>query len=189
MKPVTLVLLGAALGLTWAAALRAFMIPIAGPQSSFDWFGTFALILAPGLVVGALLGWAEHIRRTGGRRGWRWLALAPMVFPIVALSAPGAFVSFITTGIGGGALGVAVIGMLGGYAMSRRGPLPLRIVCGSLALIIVPSIVLGTLYFLPALAVTTPRGAWFTVLSLGLMFVLALAASIPHRAVEARTSA
>ena len=177
-------LLGAALGLTWAAALRGYMVEIAGVTSStVDWLGTFGLILAPGLVVGALLGWAEHIRRTGGRRGWRWLALAPLLFPICALSVPGALALFLSTGIGGGALGVALIGMLGGYAMAWRGPLALRIVAGVLALLAVPGAIIGSL-FAPTLAVTTPRGAWVAVLFLGLLFVLALAASIPHRAVR-----
>ena len=44
-----LVVAGAVTGLTWAAALRGWMIQMAGDPSAFHWYGTFALILAPGL--------------------------------------------------------------------------------------------------------------------------------------------
>src|SRR5688572_3041536 len=66
-----LVGLGALCGVAWAAALRAYMIELAGAESAFDWWGTVGAILVPGAVVGALLGWAEDIRRRGGRPGWR----------------------------------------------------------------------------------------------------------------------
>ena len=56
------VLVGAVCGLAWAASLRAFMAEFAGPESTFDWFGTFEGVLLPGAVVGALLGWAAHLR-------------------------------------------------------------------------------------------------------------------------------
>src|SRR3954451_6253185 len=111
-----LVVLGCLLGLTWTAALRAYMVELAGPGSRVDWVGTFALILLPGAVVGGLLGQAEHWRRDGGRPGWRWLGAAPVLFPIAALAAPGALVRFVTTGLGGGAVGVVGVGLLLGYA-------------------------------------------------------------------------
>jgi hypothetical protein len=47
-----LVVSGAVVGLTCAAALRGWMVQMAGAESAFHWYGTFALILAPGLCVG-----------------------------------------------------------------------------------------------------------------------------------------
>ncbi len=66
-----LLAIGGLCGLTWAAALRSFMAELAGAGSDVGWYGTFAQVLLPGAVAGALLGWAEQIRRTGGRGGWR----------------------------------------------------------------------------------------------------------------------
>jgi len=77
----------------------------------------------PGGVVGALIGWVEHLRRNGGHRSWRWLALSPLLFPIAALSLPGAITTLVTSGQGSGAIGIALFGMLGGVALSGRGPL------------------------------------------------------------------
>jgi hypothetical protein len=56
-----------------------WMVQMAGDKSEFHWYGTFALILAPGLFVGALIGLAEHRRRTGGSPS-RWLTLSPCLF-------------------------------------------------------------------------------------------------------------
>jgi ABC-type iron transport system FetAB permease component len=50
-----LVLLGALLGLAWAAGLRGYMTQLTD-ESTVDWFGTFGLVLLPGVVTGALLG-------------------------------------------------------------------------------------------------------------------------------------
>jgi hypothetical protein len=60
---------GAACGVAWAAGLRGFMAELAGSDSTISWYGTFVQVLLPGAIVGALLGLAQHIRRTGGRRG------------------------------------------------------------------------------------------------------------------------
>ena len=92
-----LIVIGAICGLAWAAGFRGFMAEVAGPASSVEWGGTFWGILLPGLVTGALLGWAEHLRRTGGRRGWRWLALAPLSFVVAT---PGVLVSVFVDAIG-----------------------------------------------------------------------------------------
>ena len=98
--------LGAVCGLAWAASLRGFMAQVAGAESGVSWSGTFGWILAPGVATGLLLAWAEYIRRTGGRRGWRWLALAPLTFAGVLL--PGLLdpATMFEGGIGGGAIGV-----------------------------------------------------------------------------------
>ena len=80
-----LVIGGGVCGLAWAAGLRGFMAQITD-QSSVSWSGTFGYVLLPGLAIGIILGWAEHVRRTGGRRGWRWLALSPLLFAAVPLT-------------------------------------------------------------------------------------------------------
>ena len=62
-RALPLVGAGAVVGLTWATALRGWMIQMAGGQVGVPLVGRFALILAPGLFVGALIGLAEHRRR------------------------------------------------------------------------------------------------------------------------------
>ena len=71
-------IVGGVCGLAWAAGLRGMMAEIAGPGADVDWSLTFGWILLPGVIVGVLLGWAEQLRRTGGRPRWRWLALASL---------------------------------------------------------------------------------------------------------------
>ena len=121
--------IGGVCGLAWAAGLRGFMAELAGSGSDAGWYGTFAQILLPGVIAGVLLGWAEHIRRTGGRRGWRWLAAAPIVFTVAVFVSPEVFQAVLNGqpllggGIGGGAIAVPLFGMAGGYALSGRGPL------------------------------------------------------------------
>ena len=121
--------IGGVCGLAWVAALRGFMAQVAGAESGVSWGGTFGWILLPGVVTGLLLGWAEYLRRTGGRRGWRWLALSPLLFASVLL--PGLLdpATMFQGGIGGGAIGVPLYGMAGGYALSGRGPRLARISC------------------------------------------------------------
>jgi hypothetical protein len=181
-RAATPVLLGALCGLAWAAALRAFMSEVAGPDTHASWSGTFGWILAPGLAAGALLGWAEHLRQTGGRRGWRWLALSPLLFAAVlvgGLADPG---SMFEGGVGGGAIGVPVLGMLGGYGLSGRGPLWGRLLCGALSLCAIPvwALVADDVGG-PGLGLDAPRGAWAALLYYALLAVLALGCAIPHR--------
>src|SRR3954462_9637459 len=103
---------GAVVGLAWAASLRVLMAEFAGPESTFDWFGTFEGVLLPGAVVGALLGWAARHQN-------RWLVAAPLVF---VLFTPTVLASVFVDGLGGGAIAVPLIGMAGGYALAGRGP-------------------------------------------------------------------
>jgi hypothetical protein len=65
MARIRFILVGAVIGLAWAASLRGFMMVLAGPDSTFTYTGTFGVIIPTGTLVGALLGWAEHQRRTG----------------------------------------------------------------------------------------------------------------------------
>ncbi|GAA4287555.1 hypothetical protein [Georgenia daeguensis] len=178
------VAVGALFGLAWAAGLRGYMVALAGQESAFGWAGTFAALLLPGAVTGALLGWAEYLRRTGGRRHWRWLALAPLALAIAPLLLPGAIVAFLTQGLGGGAVAFALTGMAGGFALSRRGSRWARLVSGLFVLLIAAGVVLSA----PGvggddLALTTPRGAWAGLLGGVSVLTLAVASSIPHRPV------
>ena len=174
----TLVLAGAVLGATWAAGLRGWMIHMVGPESSqVHWLGTFGLLLAPGLVVGALLGLAEHRRRVGGARSW-WLTLAPCLF-LVGLADPKAgLVLLVTEGIGGGAIGVVLLGLAGGYALSGRGRAWWRRACGTLA-------VAGLLLMMVMAGDTAPLGTaygvWVGLYASSLLAVLMLGCAVPQR--------
>jgi hypothetical protein len=155
--PTLTLLVGGLCGLAWAAGLRGFMAQIAGSESTVDWAGTFGWILLPGIGVGALLGWAEHLRTSDGRRGWRWLALAPLLFSAILFSRPLDMLSIFEDGLGGGAIGVPLYGMLGGYALAGSGPRWARIVSGAVALTAIPIWALTVTSFAgPGLAVDTP---------------------------------
>ena len=185
---VALVSLGALVGLSWAACLRAFMTEVAGDEAAMTWAGTFGWVLAPGVAVGALLGWAEHLRRTGGGPHWRTLALAPLLFCAVLFSQPTDLLGIFEDGVGGGAIGVPVLGMIGGYALSGRGPWWRRVACAFLALSAIPIWALtATAVGGERLALDTARGAWAAVLYWSLLAVLALASAIPHRPVSEAT--
>lgn len=172
---------GAVAGLAWAAGFRGFMVEIAGAESAVEWTGTFAGILLPGAVTGGLLGWAEHLRRTGGHRHARWLALAPLTFVVAT---PGVLVSVFTDGgIGGGAIGVPLFAMAGGYALGGRGRVWSRALAGAVALLpIVGWAAAAGAVGGDRLALVTPRGAWVAVLFGSFLAVLALGCAIPHRA-------
>jgi hypothetical protein len=174
-----LLVIGGVCGLAWASGLRGFMVEIAGAESTFTWFGTFEGILLPGVVTGLLLGWAEHARRTGGRPGWRWTALAPLVF---VLATPTVIVSVFTDGgIGGGAIALPLFGMAGGYAMSGRGPRAGRIAAGLAVVVTIVAVPVVASLISPDDSPTTPRGTWAALLLLSFITVLAFACAIPHR--------
>lgn len=187
---VACVLVGGVAGIAWAAAFRAYMSEIVGGASRMDWYGTFVAVIGAGLITGALLGLAEYFRRTGGRRHWRWLGLAPLGFAILPLTMPGALLALVTEGLGGGAVAVALIAIAGGFAVSGRGALWARLACGVLTLVMIGGLVASV----PAiggirLALDQPRGAWVAILAASCMTVLCLASSIPFRRVEPVTDA
>lgn len=169
------VLVGAVCGLAWAASLRVVMAELAGPESTFDWFGTFEGVLLPGAIMGALLGWAAHLQG----RAPRWLVAAPLVF---VLTTPSVLVSVFVDGLGGGAIAVPLLGMAGGYALAGRGPRWARWAAGAIALLAVPGWLVLASFVGGPLALDTPRGAWLSVLFLSLLAVLAFGAALPHRA-------
>jgi hypothetical protein len=176
------VALGVLGGLAWACALRSFMAAVAGDDSGVDWGLTFGYILLPGAVIGALLGWAEFLRRHRDGPGRHRLAYAPLLFATVLV--PGLLdpASFLEAGIGGGAIGVPVIAMLGGFAISHRGSGWARAL-GGLAF------TAACLFWLTvatdvgghSFALDTAHGLWTSVLYESLLVTFALAASVPHR--------
>jgi hypothetical protein len=174
--------LGALGGLAWACALRSFMAAVAGDDSGVDWGLTFGYILLPGAVIGALLGWAEFLRRHRDGPGRHRLGYAPLLFAAVLV--PGLLhpESFLEDGIGGGAIGVPVIAMLGGFAISGRGPVWGRALAG---LGFTTGFVVWLLAAVPvggeSFALDTPHGLWVSVLYESLLVTFALAASVPHR--------
>lgn len=183
MKP-QFVAIGATCGIAWAAGFRGYMVELAGPASTVGWWGTFGALLLPGAIAGGLLGWAEALRRTGGRRGWRWLALAPLTFAIAPMLMPGAITILLTQGLGGGAIAVPLMAIGGGYALSRRGPLWSRLVSGLISAALIAALALAAPGIAGSgLALTEPRGAWVAVLASSFVVVLALASSIPHQPV------
>jgi hypothetical protein len=174
-----LIAIGAVLGLAWTTSLRAYMTALAGDESTFTWAGTFVVLTVPGVVVGGLLGWAEHLRRTG-RRGRRWLVLAPLLLPAATLSIPGAFMHMLRTGEGTSAIGFTLLGMLGGVALSGRGGRVVRTLCGTAGFALVPTAFLAP-PIRPALDPCTPYGAWVAMLLSVLLLVLAMACAVPMR--------
>ena len=182
-RRVALVLLGGLCGLAWAAGMRGFMAQIVQEDSIVSCSGTFGYILLPGLLIGMLLGWAEHLRRSGGGHRWRWLALSPLLFTAIVFSeGPSGVLGLFEDGLGGGAIGVPLYAMAGGYAISGRGPRWGRLAGGLLALTAVPIWALTVESFAGAdLAVTTPRGLWVAVYYSAYLALFMVAAAIPHR--------
>jgi hypothetical protein len=90
-------------------------------------------------------------------------------------------------GLGGGAIGVPLIAMAGGYAISGRGPRWGRLACGALALTAIPIWALTVESFAGAdLAVTTPRGLWVALYYYSFLALFMVAAAIPHRLTVAK---
>ncbi len=162
-------IVGAVCGLAWAAAMRGFMAGAAGAESTFSWFGTFGIILPAGTLVGGLLGWVEHVRRTDGRRR-RWFVLVPLIF-----------------GIDPGALAIVLPAMAGGWVLAGRGSRRARWAAGVFAILPVPLYVVLVILLDDVRELATPRGAWVTVLLLSLLAVFTLACSIPYRATTSGT--
>ena len=174
--PLPLVVAGSVIGLTWAAALRGWMVQMAGDETGVHWLGTFVLILIPGLFVGALIGLAEFRRRIGGSRSL-WLTLSPLLF-LAALADPMIAKALVTDGTGGGALGVVMFGLAGGCALSGRGRAWWRRTCGVFA-------VLGVLGVMMVASDTVPletaHGVWVGLYASSLLALLCVACAIPQR--------
>lgn len=168
MSDLRTVLLGALAGLAWAGALRGLMAEIAQP-SAVSWYGTFAAVLLPGAVTGALLATAWVRAASGRTHRIGWFALAPLTFAVPSV-APGQ-------------LAFAVLIIIGGYGVGGHGPGWLRVACRGVGLALVVALVVSIgLAGGPRLALTEPRGAWVASLGASLTILLLLAEAIPFRA-------
>jgi hypothetical protein len=164
------------------SALRGFMAEVAGVESQVEWVNTWGFILLPGMLIGALLGLAEYIRRTGGRPRWHLLALSPLLFAAILVAGLIEEPTHLFEGIGGSAIAIPALVMIGGHAMSGRGSLWTRVPAGivaAAALVVWP--LTATAVGGPSFALATPQGLWATVLYDGLLVTFALVASVPQR--------
>ena len=181
---ITYAVIGAVLGLMWAASLRGWMVLLAlafGERPQLTWEGTFLGILLPAALVGALLGGAEHARITRGSKLWRWAILAPLLLAVApAIVTENFFTVLLTTGMGGGAIGVALIGVLGGYAVAGRGPWWVRGVSGFLGSVLLLGIA-GLFFGNPQTPLSTAGKAFGGIYGVLLMVLLVAGSSIPYR--------
>lgn len=95
-------------------------------------------ILAPGVATGAMLGLAEWLRRTGGTTVLALDRRQPLGVRRGVPQRPAAPRRFLASGIGGGAIGVPLMAMACGYAMSGRGPRRSRALLGLVSLSSIP---------------------------------------------------
>ena len=130
----------------------------------------------PGLLVGALIGLAEHRRRTGGSRTL-WLALSPCLF-LVALADPAIFELLITQGIGGGAIGVV---RSGSRADTPSPDVAARGGGGPAACFAVLGVLLMTVLASDTAPLETAHGLWVGLYAASLLAVLMLACALPQR--------
>jgi hypothetical protein len=179
---------GAVAGIAWAAGLRAYMAELAGSASVVTWTGTFGAVLLPGAVTGAAFAWAEFLRRTGNHRHRPWLATAPVLFAVAPLLLPHAAATLVSTGEGSGAMAVPIVAITGGYALSGRGRLRIRLLSGVISGSLVTAVALATPVFAQnRLTLTEPRGAWIAIFVATLLAVVATACAIPLRADSRRS--
>ncbi|WP_420112986.1 hypothetical protein [Pseudactinotalea sp.] len=172
---------GAVCGLAWAGALRAVMAELAQP-SRVAWSGTFAGVLIPGAVTGALLAVASARGAEDRTEHMRWFTLAPLAFVVGIVVQPGFFASLRGDGLGVGGLAFPALMIIGGFAVGGRGWGWLRAIGGVLAAAFVVALVVSLPMIAgPALALTEPRGAWVASLAASLTVLAVLAASIPFR--------
>jgi hypothetical protein len=102
------------------------------------------------------------------------------LFP--ALVQPDFIQTLVTTGLGGGPIGVALIGMMGGYALSGLGPRWLRGIAGvvSLLMILAGGIWMFSLERFPAVKFSA-NNAFIGLLSVALMILLVAGVSAPFQ--------
>jgi hypothetical protein len=150
-----------------------------GETSHFSWGGTFGAILIPAALVGALLGWAAYDAETSGGKRWRWAVLSPLLLMVApAVVTPNFFTILFSTGLGSGAIGVALIGALGGYAFSGFGPAWTRWLTGVLGILF--AVAFGYGVFLGD-GSTGPREVFGALLFVLLMALLMAGISAPAR--------
>lgn len=176
---------GAFLGLAWGASLRAWMVVLAlefGDYPRFTWDGTFAFVLIPAAIMGAVLNGARVSIKQGDRR-WRWAVLAPLLLVVAPLLFMKDFIPvLLETGMGGGALGVALIGLFGGYGLSGGGANWRKIVAKLLAILITGATVYGVFFASQSqLELPTARQAFGALYFILLMALLIIATALPYQ--------
>jgi hypothetical protein len=166
---------GGLCGLAWAAGLRGWMAELAGASGSNVTWLTLVLVLLPGTIIGALLGWSAYLR-SKGVRGSRWLVFSPVLFASALLD-PEIFHGLITDGSGGGALIVIATTLSIGYVLSRRRWSIRRTACAvvaALGLLLIAG--MGGM----AAPMSTARGAWVSLYGFVLVLLFGLASVLPH---------
>jgi hypothetical protein len=168
----------------WSGGLRAFMFAMARDQAHVDAVGALAFVLLPGMMIGAVIAWAESQRHAGlgPLRYRRWVLWAPTLFTAVLFQKPGDLVHGFDGGVGLSAVAVPVICMIGGYGFSGQGRRWLRGLCLLVLAACVPAwAATAEAVGGPAMGLTTPRGAWAAVLYWSLLLTFSIAAGLPHR--------
>lgn len=182
---VSELVIGACVGLTWAAALRAYMVELVGEASEFHWYGTFGAVLLPGAIAGAGIALARQRQLRGDARAWL-PSLSLVSLTVLPLLPPGALKRLFTKGLGGGALGVVGALFLGGWGLAglRAGAPPNagRLVATTLGALLA----IGIAGSVPGIggkahALTTPRGLWGATLGLMLTTTGILGTSLAFR--------
>lgn len=168
---------GGLCGLAWAASLRALMAEFAGPGHSTVTWLTPLLVLLPGVVVGAAFGRAAFLRGHGRPAG-RSTVFAPVLFLSVLLT-PGALITLVTTGMGGGAVFVPLVMLAGGHAFGRKRWTPVRVLTLALTILGIAALFAGGGF---AAGLPSPRGFWVGTLGASLLAVAALASALPYPA-------
>jgi hypothetical protein len=88
------------------------------------------------------------------------------------------FKALITQGLGGGAIGVVMFGLAGGYVLAGRGRAWWRRTCGVIAVL---GILLMAVLASDAAPLETAHGLWVGLYAASLLAVLMLACAIPQR--------
>lgn len=177
--------MGAFLGLAWGASLRSWMVVLAlefGDYPRFTWDGTFAFVLIPAAIMGAVLSGARVLIKRGDTR-CRWAAIAPLLLVVAPVLFMQDFMpTLLSTGMGGGAIGVALIGLFGGYGFSRGDTNWRKIVAKLLAILITGATVYGVFFASQSqLELPTTRQAFGALYFILLMVLLIVAAAIPYQ--------
>lgn len=178
------ILAGSFLGIAWGASLRAWMALLAlesGQNPQFTWVGTFGAILLPTTLVGALLGAAVYEAETSDRKRWQWAIFSPLLLIVAPVIVTKDFFPMLfTTGLGGGAIGVALIGVLGGYVFSGFGARWTRWLLG-LLLAFLPIASIYQVLFADRAAAPSASKAFSALLFVLLMVLLVVGVSAPSR--------
>jgi hypothetical protein len=177
------IIIGSFLGLAWGASLRAWMVVLAlegGERSHFTWSGTFGGILLPAALMGVILGGATHTAETSGKTRWRWAILSPLLLIAGPVIFTKDFIpTLLTTGLGGGAVGVALIGLLGGYALSPFGVRWTRWLSGLFVFLLLTAALGYGVY--SAIVMANTSRAFAVLLFVLLMVLLVAGVSVPSR--------